>query len=274
MPERFGRRIPEATVARLPLYQRILTDLGGSRTVTVSSETLGDLAGVNAAKVRKDLSYLGSYGTRGAGYDAALLLAEIARALGTDREWPIGIVGVGHLGTALASSAGFSSNGFRVAALVDVDPATVGKTIAGVCVSHLDRLAETFARERIAIAVVTTPPAVAQAVVDRIVAAGVRSILNFAPAVLSVPDDVVLRQVDLSIQLQVLSFYQGRGDGGAGATRSRRAGGPAHIEGAGELARSDGGPGANLRPGGIGARPNAAPDGAGARPRPRSRTSR
>ncbi len=230
MAERQRRRIPEATVARLPLYQRILLELAKLKTETISSETLGELAGVNAAKVRKDLSHLGSYGTRGAGYDVDFLLGEIARELGMDQEWPIAIVGIGHLGTALANSAGFSSNGFRVKALVDTDRSKVGRVIRGTRVTHLEHLEKTVTDERIAIAVITTPPASAQGVADRIVGAGITSILNFAPTRLSVPDGVLLRQVDLAIELQVLSFYRSRGDGLARIGGSSRSGaGPARA---------------------------------------------
>ena len=205
-----GRRIPEATVVRLPVYQRIVSDLvaGGQRTV--SSEQLGVLARVNAAKVRKDLSHLGSLGTRGTGYDTALLVAQIDRALGADGDWPIAIVGIGNLGRALANSEGFSSHGFRVAALFDASPAVVGTMVGPVRVQHIEDLAATAAEARPAVGVVATPAAVAQEVTEALVANGVPSILNFAPRVLTVPAHIVLRNVDLSIELQVMSFYQAR----------------------------------------------------------------
>jgi len=202
------RKIPEATVVRLPVYQRIIAELLRSGVTTVSSEQLAGLARVNAAKVRKDLSLLGSFGTRGTGYDAAFLESQIDRALGVDRDWPVAIVGVGNLGRALVNSEGFSSRGFRVAVLFDVDPAVVGERVGPTSVRHVDELAELTDAERPAIGVITTPPGSAQVVADRLVAAGVRSILNFAPRVLSVPADVLLRYVDLSIELQVMSFYQ------------------------------------------------------------------
>ncbi|MDQ1457942.1 MAG: redox-sensing transcriptional repressor, partial [Actinomycetota bacterium] len=123
------RRIPEATVARLPLYYRALMETGERQVATISSERLAELAGVNAAKVRKDLSYLGSYGTRGVGYDVDYLLHEISRELGLTEDWPVVIVGVGNLGAALANYRGFGARGFRVTALVDADPDKVGRTI-------------------------------------------------------------------------------------------------------------------------------------------------
>jgi redox-sensing transcriptional repressor len=205
-----GRRIPEATVVRLPIYQRILSELLRSGAATVSSEQLASLARVNAAKVRKDLSLLGSFGTRGTGYDAAFLISQIDRALGVDRDWPVVIVGIGNLGRALVNSEGFSSRGFRVAALFDVAPGVVGEKVGPVTVRHLSDLGELAQIDRPAIGVVATPASAAQEVADALVAVGVTSILNFAPRVLVVPTEVLLRYVDLSIELQVMSFYQSR----------------------------------------------------------------
>lgn len=195
-------------MARLPVYQRLLAEMAAARQVTVSSEGLAELAGVNAAMVRKDLSYLGSYGTRGAGYDVEFLLHQVDRELGVDRDWPVVIVGIGNLGTALANSRGFASRGLRVAALVDCDPARVGQVVAGLAVrdiSELDGLVESLS---LAIAVIATPATAAQEVADRLVDAGITSILNFAPTVLSVRKPVVVRQVDLSTELLVLSFHE------------------------------------------------------------------
>jgi redox-sensing transcriptional repressor len=205
-----GRRIPEATVVRLPVYQRILSELAAADQRTVSSEQLAVRAGLGAAKVRKDLSHLGSFGTRGTGYDIALLVAQIDRALGADGDWPIVIVGIGNLGRALANSEGFSSHGFRVTALFDADPAVVGTTVGAIAVRHIEDLPAVAASARPAVGVVATPAAVAQEVTDALVANAVPSILNFAPRVLTVPPHVVLRNVDLSIELQVMSFYQAR----------------------------------------------------------------
>jgi redox-sensing transcriptional repressor len=177
---------------------------------TISSEDLARLAGVNAAKVRKDLSYLGSYGTRGVGYDVEYLLYQITRELGLTQDWPTALIGIGNLGRALASYKGFSERGFRIAALLDVDASVVGKKVAGMEVRHLDDLKEAVVDESICIGIIATPPLSAQEVADRLVDAGVKSILNFAPAVVNVPPDVNVRKVDLSIELQILSFYQQR----------------------------------------------------------------
>jgi|SRR5579875_2398192 len=205
------RRVPEATVVRLPLYQRILAEMLRAGATTVSSEELAARAGVNAAKVRKDFSLFGSFGTRGTGYDTAFLAAQIDRALGADREWPIAIVGIGNLGRALANSDGFSSHGFRVAGLYDVDARVVGSTVGGRRVRHLDDLGSD---EPPSIGVIATPAIAAQAVADALVGAGVASILNFAPRVLAVPTGVLVRYVDLSIELQVMSFFLTRRDAG------------------------------------------------------------
>jgi redox-sensing transcriptional repressor len=215
MGERTVRRIPEPTVVRLPLYQRILLDMARSGTDTISSAQLADLAGVNAAKVRKDLSHLGTYGTPGTGYDVEYLLGQIERELGLDRDWPVVVVGMGNLGRALARSQGFSSHGFRVAALFDTDPERIGENVAGCVVRHFDELDDVATTQRLAIGVITTPATCAQDVADRLVGAGVGSILNFAPSLLTLPDHVLLRHVDLSIELQVLTFYQSHPDGAA-----------------------------------------------------------
>jgi redox-sensing transcriptional repressor len=204
------KRIPEATVLRLPIYQRILAELVRAGSRTVSSEQLAELARVNAAKVRKDLSLLGSFGTRGSGYDAEFLIAQIDRALGVDENWSVAIVGIGNLGRALTNSAGFASRGCQITALFDVDPAVVGEVVRGVTVRHMDELATLRAGERPDIGVITTPGWAAQGVADLLVRAGVTSLLNFAPRVLTVPGHVYLRYVDLSIELQVLSFYRSR----------------------------------------------------------------
>ena len=205
-----ARRIPEATVARLPLYYRALLETADQHVGTVSSERLAALAGVNAAKVRKDLSYLGSYGTRGVGYDVEFLLHQISRELGLTHDWPVVIVGVGNLGHALANYRGFGARGFQIVALVDADPAKVGTRIGDLSVAALDDLPRVVADCGIAIGIIATPAGAAQEVADRLVDAGVTSILNFAPAVVSVPPGVSLRKVDLAIELQILSFYQQR----------------------------------------------------------------
>jgi redox-sensing transcriptional repressor len=204
------RSIPEATVGRLPVYLRALVDLAEAGAGTVSSDELAGAAGVNSAKVRKDLSQLGSYGTRGVGYDVAYLIHQIRRELGLTQHWPIVIVGIGNLGQALAKYGGFAERGFRVAALVDVDPARVGERIGGIEVRHVDELSAIVEELDVAIGVIATPAGAAQEVADRLVDAGVRSVLNFAPAMIAVPPGVSVRKVDLAVELQILAFYEQR----------------------------------------------------------------
>jgi redox-sensing transcriptional repressor len=209
-PKERGRSIPEATVARLAVYLRVLTTLGEQSTTTVSSEELAAAAGVNSAKLRKDLSYLGSYGTRGVGYEVATLVEHISRALGLSHHHSVVLVGVGNLGHALAGYAGFATRGFHIAALFDADPGRVGELINGLPVLPMAELDPVCRRERVSIGVIATPGSAAQDVCERLVAAGVTSILNFAPVVLAVPDNVDVRKVDLSVELQILSFHERR----------------------------------------------------------------
>jgi redox-sensing transcriptional repressor len=205
--------VPEATVARLPLYLRALTSLAERGLSTVSSDQLAGAAGVTSAKLRKDLSYLGSYGTRGVGYGVEFLRHQISREIGLTQDWAVVIVGIGNLGHALANYAGFASRGFRVAALIDSDPARVGEQVAGLTVQPADRLESLIAEHNVAIGVIATPARSAQGVCDRLVAAGITSVLNFAPAVLQVPDGVDVRKVDMSIELQILAYHEQRKNG-------------------------------------------------------------
>jgi redox-sensing transcriptional repressor len=200
--------VPEATVARLPLYLQVLVEAAEAGTVTLSSDDLAGAAGLNSAKVRKDLSFLGTYGTRGVGYRVAELTTEISQVLGLTGDRSVVITGIGNLGRALASYDGFTRRGFRVEALVDADPAKVGTMVSGHRIEPVSRL-DRLVRERgITIAVIATPSQHAQGVADAVVAAGVTAILNFAPIHLDVPDSVTVRTVDLSTELQILSFYQ------------------------------------------------------------------
>ena len=197
-------------MGRLPIYLRALVEMAEEGETTISSEGLADAAGVNSAKVRKDLSYLGSYGTRGVGYDVAYLIHQVRRTLGLTQDWAVMIVGVGNLGQALANYRGFGERGFRVVALVDSDPAKVGTEVGGIRVQPVDRMPALVKEQEVAIGIVCTPGSAAQDAADRMVEAGIRSILNFAPAVITVPVGVSLRKVDLSIELQILGFYEQR----------------------------------------------------------------
>src|SRR5215469_10374579 len=180
--------IPEATIARLPVYLRVLYSCAEQGIATVSSEELAAAAGVNSAKLRKDLSHLGSYGTRGVGYDVDYLVYQVSRELGLTQDWPVAIIGAGNLGRALANYGGFASRGFRSAEATE----------------------EVVARHGVSIGVIATPATAAQDVCDRLVAAGVTSILSFAPVTLTVPAGVDVRKVELSIELQILAFHAQR----------------------------------------------------------------
>jgi redox-sensing transcriptional repressor len=208
--QRSRRRLPEATVARLPVYLRILSEQFDTGISNMSSEGLAELAGVNAAKVRKDLSYLGSYGTRGVGYDVEFLVYQIRRELGLTHDWPVLIVGAGNLGQALAGYGGFGDRGFPVGGIVDVDAAKIGTVVGGVRVRHVDEMAKIVRAEDISIGVIATPGSAAQAAADQLVAAGITSVLNFAPAVISVPHGITVRKVDLAVELQILSYHEQR----------------------------------------------------------------
>jgi len=240
--------IPEATVARLPVYLRALYALADRGIATVSSEELAAAAGVNSAKLRKDLSHLGSYGTRGVGYDVEYLVYQVSRELGLTQDWPVLIVGAGNLGRALANYGGFASRGFRIAALLDSDPEVVGSEIGRHVVRRSDDIELVVARDGVSIGVIATPAAAAQGVCERLVAAGVTSILNFAPVVLKVPSGVDVRKVDLSIELQILAFHAQRravvrvgGDAehGWGTHQARRRGGLGSVRAAGMAAAID-----------------------------------
>lgn len=213
-----ARLLPEATVKRLPLYLRALLDAHDGGQVTISSDELAGRVGANAAQVRKDLSYLGSYGTRGIGYDIELLHLHINRQLGLNREYNVALVGVGNLGQALGHYRGFAERGFNVVAAFDTDSAKVGRRLGAAEVYPLSELARVVREKHITMALIATPASVAQDIADRLVDAGVTSVLNFAPTVLVVAPHVLVRRVDLAIELQILGYYE--------HSRHRRAGGP------------------------------------------------
>jgi redox-sensing transcriptional repressor len=200
------RTIPEATVARLAVYLRVLSALADSGRSTVASGELATAAGVNPAGLRKDLSHLGPCGVRGVGYEVATLRDRISGVLGVERSRACVLVGIGNLGSALADYAGFGSRGFEFVGLFDADARRIGQRIGGLTVRPIDELEEVVTDTQASIGVITTPAEVAQSVCDRLAAAGVRSILNFAPVTLAAPDGVDVRKVDLSVELQVLAF--------------------------------------------------------------------
>src|SRR5690606_30542215 len=205
-----ARAIPEAAVARLAVYLRVLSGLREQEVSTVSSEELANAAGVNSAKLRKDLSYIGSYGTRGVGYEVAVLVGQIERTLGLTRKHSVAVVGIGNLGHALANYGGFPSRGFPVSALFDLDPDLIGVPVGGTPVRPVDGMVPVCAEREVTIGAIATPAKGAQDVCDRLVEGGVTCVLNFAPVVLQVPEEVEVRKVDLAVEMQILAFHVAR----------------------------------------------------------------
>ena len=204
-------KIPEMTIRRLSIYTRCLLQLEEDDVKTISSQELAERFNLNSAQVRKDLAYFGEFGVRGIGYYVSSLKAELQRILGLDREWPVALVGLGNLGSALFHYKGFSRQGFRIAIVFDDDPAKAGREIGGVPIVSTRDVAREVKARAIQIAVLAVPADAAQGVADQLVAAGIKAVLNFAPARLRVPKDARLKNVDLSIELETLSFYLAQG---------------------------------------------------------------
>jgi redox-sensing transcriptional repressor len=204
-------KIPEMTIRRLSVYTRCLLQLEEDGVDTISSQELAARFNLNSAQVRKDLAYFGEFGVRGIGYYVSGLKAELQRILGLDREWPVALVGLGNLGSALFHYKGFRSQGFRIVVVFDDDPAKVGREIDGVPIHATRDIAREVAARSVQIAILAIPAEAAQAVTDQLVAAGIKSVLNFAPARLRVPKEARLKHVDLSIELETLSFYLAQG---------------------------------------------------------------
>jgi redox-sensing transcriptional repressor len=205
-----ARVIPPAAVARLTLYLRALNVLLAEGTERVSSEELAEGCGVSSTNVRKDLSYLGSYGTRGVGYEVQYLSRRISKALGLTQEWRVAIVGAGNLGRALARYAGFENRGFDVVALLDADQMVIGQEVGWLRVSDVLDLEAVLHRTRANMVVLALPAGAAQTMCDRVIEAGVHSILSFAPVMLQVPEHVNLRKVDMATELQILAYHAQR----------------------------------------------------------------
>ncbi len=200
-------KIPEMTIRRLSVYTRCLLQLEEDGIKTISSQELAERFNLNSAQVRKDLAYFGEFGVRGIGYYVSGLKAELQRILGLDREWPVVLVGFGNLGSALFHYRGFGRQGFRIAAIADDDAAKVGRDVDRVPIVATRDLAGEIHARGIQIAILAVPAESAQAVTDHLVAAGIKAVLNFAPTRLRVPKEVRLKNVDLSIELETLSFY-------------------------------------------------------------------
>lgn len=198
--------IAESTVRRLSLYLRFLEDYRRQGLETISSGDLAALGGTTSAQVRKDLSFFGSFGTRGLGYSVGALAHRIRDILGLEREWRVIIVGAGKIGAALAQYKAFGDRGFRVVGIYDLDPARVGLSLDGVIVKDQKELESDIKSLKAEIVLIAVPPDAAQPIVDRVTKAGVRGVLNFAPAPLHAPAGVALRSVDMALELEILSY--------------------------------------------------------------------
>jgi redox-sensing transcriptional repressor len=204
-------KIPEMTIRRLSVYTRCLLQLEEDGVKTISSQELAERFSLNSAQVRKDLAYFGEFGVRGIGYYVSGLKAELQRILGLDREWAVALVGFGNLGSALFHYKGFGRQGFRIAVVIDDDPAKIGREIDAVPIVASRDMAREIKARGIQIAIIAVPPEAAQTVTEQLVAAGIKAVLNFAPTRLRVTRDVRLKNVDLSIELETLSFYLAKG---------------------------------------------------------------
>jgi len=199
-------KIPEATVMRLSIYSRFLHQLTDEGVETVSSDEIARGVGVSSAQVRKDLAYFGEFGTRGVGYKVKELYGHLMKILGLDQSWNVIIVGAGKLGSALALYQGFSDRGFNIKAVLDIDEGKIGTKLDGVVIEPFEMLKDKVKEYNVNIGIITVPAAGAQDVTDKLIESGIKAILNFSPRVLKVPNDIILRNVDLSVNLEVLSF--------------------------------------------------------------------
>jgi len=198
--------IPTPAVYRLSFYLRQLEAFQKGDKHTISSKQLGDALGYTDAQVRKDLAYFGQFGHPGIGYRVEELISQLRKILGTDKVWNVLLVGAGNLGRALMAYHGFLRKGYRLAAVFDADPSKVGQEFGELKIESMDRLAAVAGEEKIKLAIMSVPADAAQAVADKLVAAGIRGIMNFAPVSVSVPADVSVQGVDLAVQLEQLSF--------------------------------------------------------------------
>jgi len=199
--------IPEVVIDRLPVYARALALLERQGRDVVSSQELGEQLGVTPAQIRKDLSYFGRFGKQGRGYNVGRLLAELRQILGLTRDWSMVLVGVGRLGRAIVGYAGFAPQGYRIVEVFDSDPEIVGSNVDGLTVKPVDDLESALRDQKIEIGIVAVPGANAQDVIDKLVAAGVKAILNYAPIAAQVPLDVHVKDIDPVLALQSMTFY-------------------------------------------------------------------
>lgn len=199
--------IPEVVIERLPVYVRALQRLADQGAQVVSSQELGDHLGVTPAQIRKDLSYFGRFGKQGRGYNVGRLLEELRQILGLDHRWAMTLIGVGHLGKAILHYGGFGPQGFHVVSAFDADPQAIGQRIGDLIIQDVADLPAALTRQPADIGIVAVPAAQAQAMIDLLVNAGIRAILNYAPMAAHVPPDVHVRSIDPVLALQSMTFY-------------------------------------------------------------------
>jgi len=232
--------IPDIVIRRLPIYARSLSYLAEAGMETVSSGELGTRLGVSAAQIRRDLSYFGEFGKQGKGYNVAYLLEQVNGILQLDRDWPVALVGLGHLGRALLHYEGLSEHGFNITALFDHNPDKVGQQIGGLTIHPMSALSEALAKQNIKMAIMAVPASGAQDAADALVAAGVGAILNYAPIIVQVPSHVKIRHIDPVVALQSMTYYidDSRDKDGAKSSIGRNANGNGQGKGSSERARS------------------------------------
>ena len=203
--------VPEVVIIRLPQYLRTLTRLRNQGIDVVSSRQLGDLIQMTPAQIRKDLSYFGRFGKQGRGYTISGLIKQLRTILALNEEWKVGLVGIGRLGRAILSYPGFSSEGFKIVAAFDSEPSQVGQMVGGIMIQPMHKLAEIISAEGIQICITAVPADFAQSVIDELISSGVKSIVNYAPVGIQVPDDIKLRNIDPVIALQSMTYYIKKG---------------------------------------------------------------
>lgn len=202
-----NKQIPDIVVGRLPVYLRALTHLAADGVQVTSSHELGKRLGISAAQIRKDLSHFGEFGKQGTGYNVAFLRDQLKRILQVDREWPVILIGIGDLGRALAHYGGFVDRGFRIVALFDSDPAKIGLRIGELEIMGMDKLADVVRERGVQVAMIAVPTAHAQQVAEQCLAAGIKSILNYAPITLSLPEGTLVQYIDPVTHLQRMTYY-------------------------------------------------------------------
>jgi len=201
------KRIPESTISRLNLYLREVTILNNLKIPRISSADLGERTNLSDAQIRKDLNYFGSFGKTGSGYAVPELVKSLRKILGRDESWSIAVIGAGSLGSAFMKYPGFNKENLHLTAAFDNDPGKIGQAINNIPIYDISQIREIIQKNKIAICVITVPAQHSQAVADEAVAGGIKCLLNFAPVALTVPEDVIVRNVDLSGELETLTYF-------------------------------------------------------------------